>query len=184
MNKKAAVLALASIAFGSMALAAPTADAKIQAKEYANSFAHKESRAVINYSIVGDTAYFGITIESAGWAGIGFNPTGTKKDNADVVMWFFKGDELQYADMHISSPTGAPDIDVDMGGKDDILTFAGASDGKSQVIEFSRKLKTGDKTDQDIKKGVNMLILAVGGSKNFTTKHPRDARWMFDLELK
>ena len=182
---KKTLIAIAAVALASTALAAPKADGKIDAKEYDNSFKGKNVPVTVNYTIDGDTIYFGLECETTGWCGIGWNPTGSKKSGADMIMAFIDKGKVQFADLLQGRATGAPDLDTDEGGKDNILTKAAAQNGKTLVVEFSRKLDTGDKkTDVVIKKGENVFLLAIGDKPDFGDRHSRSQREEIKVTLK
>ena len=165
--------------------AAPKIDGKIVAKEYANTFKHTESGVTLNWQIVGDTISFGLESPSTGWTGMGFNPTGDKKDGADMYMFLFENNKLVARDDIMTKATGAPKLDTDEGGKNDILASSGTLNDKGMVLEFSRKLNTGDKTDQPILAGKsNKVLIAMGESPSFTKAHKRGERWELEIVLK
>jgi hypothetical protein len=180
------VLALGSLLPLSLAAGTtPKVDGKIDAKEYANVFKHAASGINVNYTIVGDTIYFGLESPSKGWTGLGFNPTGDKKEGADMYMFLFDSGKLMASDMVMLKTTGAPKPDTGEGGKDNILSSAGSSSDKGMVIEFNRKLDTKDKTDQPIMVGkVNKVLLAIGEDPSLTKAHKRGARWETEITFK
>jgi hypothetical protein len=163
----------------------PSINGKIVAGEYANTFKHAESGIVLNWSIVGNTIYFGIESSSKGWTGIGFNPIGDRKEGADMYQWFMENGKLSIRDAVMTKNKGFPRTDTDEGGKNDILASAGSETPNGTVAEFSRKLDTGDKTDQPILVGkVTKLLLAVGDTANFTKNHSPSTRWQLELIFK
>jgi hypothetical protein len=185
MKKILFTAALATLALAGSALAAPKIDGKIDSGEYANKFTGKDVKVTVNYTIDGDTIYFGVESETEGWTGLGWNPTGSKKDGADMLMWFFKGGKLTFADMKMERATGAPEMDDEAGGKESITDAKGTATGKKQVVEFSRKLDTGDaKADVAIKKGANVFLLAIGDDASFTNRHSRSDREEVKATLK
>jgi hypothetical protein len=185
-SKLLTVLAVASLLTLSLAAATtPKVDGKIDAKEYANLFKHAPSGINVNYTIVGDTIYFGLESAPNGWIGLGFNPTGDKKEGADMYMFLFDAGKLMASDMVMLKATGAPKPDTGEGGKDNILSSAGSSSDKGMVVEFNRKLDTKDKTDQPIMMGkVNKVLLAIGEDPSLTKSHKRGARWEAEITFK
>jgi hypothetical protein len=180
------VLAAGSLlTLGFAAATTPKVDGKIDAKEYANLYKHAASGINVNYTIVGDTIYFGLESPSKGWTGMGFNPTGDKKDGADMYMFLFEAGKFMANDMVMTKSTGAPKPDAGEGGKDNILSSAGSSSDKGMVIEWSRKLDTKDKTDQPIVVGkVNKVLLAIGEDPSLTKAHKRGTRWETEITFK
>lgn len=173
------------LTLGFAATTAPKVDGKIDAKEYANVFKHAASGINVNYTILGDTIYIGLESPSKGWTGIGFNPSGDKKDGADMYMFLFEAGKLMASDMVMLKATGAPKLDTAEGGKDSLLSSAGSSSDKGVVVEFNRKLDTKDKTDQPILVGkVNKVLLAVGEDPSLTKAHKRGARWEVEITFK
>lgn len=164
---------------------APTIDGKISAGEYANTFQHAASGITLNWSIVGNTIYFGIESPSKGWTGIGFNPSGNRKEGADMYQWFIDKGKLSIRDAVMTKSKGFPRTDTDEGGRNDILASAGTETPAGTIVEFSRKLDTGDTTDQPIQVGkTTKLLLAVGDVANFTKNHSPTTRWRVDLIFK
>jgi DOMON domain len=182
------IVALTATSLFTLSLAAgiaPKIDGKIDAKEYASVFKHAASGINVNYTIVGDTIYFGLESPSTGWTGMGFNPTGDKKDGADMYMFLFDAGKLMANDMVMLKSTGAPKPDAGEGGKDNILSSAGSSSDKGMIVEWSRKLDTKDKTDQPIMMGkVNKVLLAIGEDPSLTKAHKRGGRWEVEITFK
>ena len=183
--KKVFVAAIALAAGLSFAQGTPKVDGTIGAKEYANTYAHKDSGITLNWTIVGDTIYFGIESPATGWTGIGFNPTGSKKEGGDMYMFLFEGGKLVARDETMERATGAPKQDTEVGGKNDILAAAGTATAKGMVIEWSRKLDTKDKADEPILAGKsNKVLLAYADDASFTKAHKRGDRWEIEIVLK
>jgi len=81
-------------------------------------------------------------------------------------------------DLYQASAAGRPVSDEEAGGKNSILAVAVVRDGKSWTVEFTRKLKTGEKTDMEITPGKKfVLLLAVGPAQIWNVPHKRTARW-------
>lgn len=184
MNK-VLTLALALVASSAFAQTAPKVDGTIGAKEYANSAKEPKSGIVLNWSIVGDTIYFGFTAKADAWLGIGFNPTGDKKDGADMYMFAFDKGKVNAMDMTMTKPKGEPKMDDKEGCKDNILASGMSASGGNLTVEFSRKLNTGDKCDSVLEKGKSAKVLyATSDNTNTAKAHKKDARWEVDVVLK
>ena len=61
--------------------------------------------------------------------------------------------------------------DDQQGGKNDVTVFGGSKKDGVTIIEFERKLVTGDSKDKIIKTGDNKIIWAVGDAEAATGKH-------------
>lgn len=181
LGVRVTALAVFSLSTGVMA-AKPQIDGKVTDGEYQREYKHSASGIVINWTIVGDTIYFGIESPSAGWTGIGFSGEGPKKKGADLIMWSVENGKLTTADDYV--PTfPIPKADNTQGGKDDILQKAGVESKSGTVVEFARKLVTGDKYDIDIKAGSMKVLLAVGDQDSLTKAHKPNQRWEISLDF-
>jgi hypothetical protein len=76
---------------------------------------------------------------------------------------------------------GPHPADIDQGGRDSILSFAGKRSGDRVVFEFSRLLNTGDKFDKVIPaSGKLKLIFAYSSSLQFTANHSKAGSAVID----
>lgn len=183
--KKVLTIAFALIASSALAQTAPKVDGTIGAKEYANTYKDAKSGATINWTIVGDTIYFGVTAKATAWVGIGFNPTGDKKDGADMYLFAMDKGKVTAMDGFMAKPKGEPKWDDKEGCKNDILSSAMSASGGNLNVEFSRKLNTGDKCDSVLEKGkAAKVLLAVSDNPNTGKAHKKDARWEMEITLK
>jgi hypothetical protein len=166
----------ASVAFGQ---GRPAVDGKIGAKEYAKSFKHDASGITLSWTIAGDTIYVGAQAQAAGWLGIGFLPAKTKsKQGADQYIFTVEGGKPVVVDLYQAGAAGPPVPDDQNGGKTSILQSAVSREAKTLAVEFSRKLKTGEKTDMDIVPGKKFsLLLAVGAGEAWRSPHTGTTRW-------
>lgn len=180
--KKFLTIALALVA--SSALAAPKADGKIDAKEYANTYKDTKTGATFNWTIDGDTLYVGVTAKATGWVGVGFNPTGDKKDGADMYMFVMEKGKMIGMDGFMAKPKGEPKWDDREGCKNNLLTSGGALSGGNLTVEFSRKLDTGDKCDVVIKKGAeNTVLIAHSDNSNIKKAHKKEDEGRSESEI-
>ena len=168
-------------------LSAPTAfgqgrasvDGKIGAGEYAKSFRHEASGTTLYWSITGDTIQIGIRTQTEGWIGVGFLPEKTSsKHGADQYIFAVEGGKPIAFDLYQAAAVGPPVLDEDNGAKRSILQFAVVRDGNTLVVEFTRKMKTGERTDVDIVPGKNFsLLLALGAGESRRSPHKGTTRW-------
>lgn len=176
---------LALIASQALAQTAPKVDGTIGAKEYANSMKIKDSGITLYWQVNGDTISFGLTTPAKIWSGIGFNPTGDKKDGADMYMFIMDNGKLVAQDMTMTKPKGEPKLDTKEGCKSDILASAATQNASGMTIEFSRKLNTGDKCDSVLAAGKSAKVLfAVSDNPNVTKAHKKSDHWDMDIVLK
>jgi hypothetical protein len=173
------ILALALGVQGAPRPAAPTVDGRIGEREYARTLRHEASGMTLYWSIVGDTVYMGLRGDSDGWIGIGLMDEKTnRKAGADKYTFTMENGRLVAYDLFQVAPVGAPVRDEDRGGRNSVAAFAGSRSGRTWTVEFSRKLRTGDPTDVEIRAGRPViLILAVGPDMNWRRAHTVAARW-------
>ena len=165
-----------------LAQKAATIDGKVNAGEYAKTLKHEKSGVTLSWSIVGDTIYIAMQVESPGWIGIGMlAEKDDKKLGADSYIFTMDGGKFTAMDMTQIKRTGKPAEDTDEGGKNSILQSAGTYVNKVWTVEFSRKLKTGEATDMDITAGKKFfLMLAEGPEMSLKEEHKKSERWYIE----
>lgn len=170
------------LALGVVGAQAPKVDGKIASGEYAKTFKHERSGITLYWSIVGDTLYLALEGKSKGWIGIGFLAEKTdKKAGGDQYIFYMEGGKLVALDMYQTKRTGAPVADEREGGKNSILAAAATYENESWVVEFSRKLKTGEATDVEIVPGKKIIVmLAYAGKMDPKEEHKKTERWYLE----
>lgn len=181
MNRK---LATTFLLLG-MALSAVNAvdvDGKILTGEYAREESFDKGGFKLLWRIVGERIFMAIDSEAKGWVSIGFEPTKIMA-NSDMVFGFVEtSGSVKAVDAWSTGMFGPHPADVDQGGKDSILSFAGLRTGNRVVFEFSRDLVTGDKYDKPIPaKGALKIIWAYSQSMGFNAKHSRAGGATLDM---
>lgn len=155
------------------------ADGVISADEYPQIKTYGDFG--ISWSNDSDYIYIGMKAKTAGWVAVGFGPE-TLMKNADIVEGFVKDGTLTIADMFSTGEFGPHPPDTQLGGTDDILASAGKTANGDTVVEFKRKLDTGDKFDKPLVKGINKIIWAYANEPVLTLKH--SSRGPGEIELK
>lgn len=146
------------------------ADGVISDKEYSKKQVFGELEV---YSrIDGDVVRMALKAKTNGYVSIGFDPTDRMKD-ADMVMGYVKDGKAFVADMFSTGPTGPHPPDDQQGGRNDVTVFGGSKKDGVTILEFERKLVTGDSKDKEIKKGDNKIIWAIGDAEAFTGRHSK-----------
>jgi len=165
-----------------LAQRAPAIDGRVAAGEYAKTFKHDKSGMTISWSIVGDTLYMALQVDSPGWVGIAMMAEkDDKKKGADTYIFTMDGGKFTALDMIQVKRTGKPADDTEEGGKNSILQAAGTYAGKTWTVEFSRKLKTGDSNDMDITAGQKFIfMIAVGPEMSIKEEHKKSERWYIE----
>ena len=122
--------------------------------------------------IDGDKVRMALKAKTNGYVAIGFEPSQRMQD-ADIILGFVKDGKATIADMYSTGPTGPHPPDEQQGGKNDVSVFGGSNKDGVTIIEFERKLDTGDAKDKVIKAGDNKIIWAISEEAAFSGKHPK-----------
>lgn len=123
------------------------------------------------WTIDDEYLYMALKGDTTGWVSIGFDPLEWKK-YADVVIGYVDGDEVVVDDQHIIDIYGPHISDEDLGGNFDILEFGGLEREGQTVIEFKRRLDTGDEFDTVIKPDQDLSIVwSMSNSDDLQHKH-------------
>ena len=120
--------------------------------------------------IDGDMVRFALKAKTNGYVAIGFDPSERMKD-ADIILGFVKDGQAVLNDMYSTGVTGPHPPDDQQGGQNNVTVFGGSKKDGVTVIEFERKLVTGDSKDKVIKIGENKVIWAVGDAEAAAAKH-------------
>ena len=149
--------------------------------ETGGRIAHKIALSV-DKQIEGDTIYFGIIGNTIGWVAIGFEPTTSMKDADMVFAWVESNGTVVIYDAFSTGNFGPHPPDTDLGGTTNILAFNGSEISGKTIIEFSRRLMTGDQFDNDIpSSGTYNIIWAMGIEDNFGLQHNNRGSSTIDL---
>ena len=133
----------------------PTIDGKISGGEYRNLYYSNPINMSLYWSIVGDTLYIGLRAPATGWLAINFMAMMGGAIHGDTIIGYVApglfSDKLQLADQVAPEDGHFPHMnDTERGGADNILEKDGTQNDGVTIIEFSRKLNTGDANDTPI----------------------------------
>jgi DOMON domain len=145
-----------------------TADGIITPGEYASNQTYDDYQIYWNND--DSYVYIAMKAKTTGFVAVGIQPGFAMKD-ADIILGFVKDGQAQVFDMYSTGNFGPHPQDTELGGTDDILLSGGNEDGQYTTIEFKRALKTGDKYDNELVKGINKIIWAYGPNKDPSIKH-------------
>ncbi len=115
--------------------------------------------------------YMALKGKTSGWVSIGFEPSEWMKD-ADIIMGWVEDGHAVTMDEYSTGNYGPHVNDTDLGGSDDILVAGGSQDSGYTVLEFKRRMNTGDKFDKAFTPGQEVpIIWATADSINHDAKH-------------
>ena len=114
--------------------------------------------------------YIAMKAKTTGWVAMALSSGPAMKD-ADMVMGFVQDGTVTVIDEYSTGNFGPHRPDSELGGSDDILESAGSEEGGYTIIEFKRKLDTGDTYDNAFSQGENSILWAYGQDDQPEQKH-------------
>jgi hypothetical protein len=93
-----------------------------------------------------------------GWVSIGFEPSIAMNDS-DMIMGAVNGSDVTLLDEYCIGKYGPHLPDINFGGTEDILMARGKDDGNYTILEFKRKMNTGDRYDKAFTLGQKVPII-------------------------
>lgn len=124
----------------------------------------------VHWASEGENAYFALRAKTSGWVAIGFQ-SGSRMNQADMVLGLVSSDKAAVYDLYSTGDFGPHPADTELGGSNDVAEFGGKEAEGYTIIEFKRRLKTGDRYDYDLTKEVHKIIWAYGSSDSFLFAH-------------
>ena len=126
--------------------------------------------------------YVGMRAKTLGWIAVGFEPTDWMKD-ADIVLGYVQDGNVTVQDQYSTGNYGPHVPDVELGGTNDILEHGGLAENGYTVIEFKRKMDTGDRFDKAFVPGQAIpLIWGFSDSGSPEVRHVADGKGVMNLE--
>lgn len=126
--------------------------------------------------------YLAIEGDTTGWVAVGINPERGMK-GADFLFGYVENGEAKLWDAYGTAPTGPNHPpDEDLGGTNDIVTFAGVEMDGLTRFEIQIPLDSGDSYDQGLVPGRSYpLIIAIGDADDYNAYHRRYDRGTLTL---
>jgi hypothetical protein len=142
------------------------ADGVVGANEYANSMilfgtassGYSGGDLKISWKNDAQFLYMALAGNTLGWLSVGFEPEEWMK-NADMIVGSVDSGKAIVLDEFCTGNYGPHVQDTLLGGTDDILEYGGREQNGQTVIEFKRKMDTGDKFDKAFVPGQNVSII-------------------------
>jgi hypothetical protein len=162
------------------ALAAPAAgadpvvDGRIGEGEYPFRATLGGGAFTLRWAVAGEHAWFAMEGRTAGWVSVGFGAEGAMKGADVVIGWVGADGKAVVRDEFSSGAMGPHASDANQGGSDDVLASAGTEKDGVTVIEFKRKLDTGDRFDRPVPAaGELKVIWALGEADDPAKPHAK-----------
>jgi len=149
----------------------PKIDGKLSPNEYDHYINLSNGDFRMFWKIVGDEVYILMIGRTKGYVALGISPT-VKAGNADYIIGYVTDKGVKVLDYYAPEKHASHTADEKLGGKNNILEYAGTEDNEYTYIEFRRKLVTGDKYDKEFPKSGKLLIVwALGSSDDPSSMH-------------
>ncbi len=149
-------------------------DGVIESDEYTNQSVFGDGSYELSWSIEDDIIYIGMTAKTTGWVAIGFSPISLHKGSDIVSGWVDDNGTVNIIDCYFPDMYPPHPHDTSQNGTFDILSYNGSEQNGKTVIEFSRKLSTGDDLDNDILLNRSMEIMwSYGSTDIWNEKHEK-----------
>lgn len=147
------------------------ADGTITQNEYKNTKEFGNGRFTAYWSNDDEYLYMGLKGQTSGWISIGFEPTFAMQDS-DMVFGWVKSGTPTVLDIYSTGAFGPHPPDQELWGTNDLIEAGGREAGGFTIIEFKRKLNTGDKYDKSFTKAQNInIIWGLGSSDSLESPH-------------
>lgn len=158
------------------------ADGIVNEGEYSNNLGLSDGKVAIYWKNDDQNLNMALVGKTDGWVAIGFEPTVWMKDS-DIIVGMVIGEMAEVQDQYSTGNYGPHLPDEELGGTDDILQFSGREEGGYTVIEFSRKMDTGDIYDKAFESGQSAdIIWSMSDEDSFTVRHREEGKGKLTFE--
>jgi len=160
----------AATATNGPAQAKPTIDGSIGEGEYAHYLLDEVTGMALHWTLIGERLFMALSSPGHGWIAVGLDPDGPMMKGADILMGYVADGETVFEDHWADSPASHVN-DIDAGGSDDILSFAGSESENGTVIEFERAILSDDAFDKPVPHTETFVQLAYSEKDDWKTYH-------------
>lgn len=145
-------------------------DGVIGSDEYASSVSL--SGFTLRFWTDDEFLYMAIQAPTEGWVSVGFAASpDSGMEGADLIFGKVEAGATIMSDQFSTGKFGPHSPDNELGGTDDILESGGRETDGVTVVEFKRRLNTGDGSDLVFSPDSSSLIVAYGKSDDLTEQH-------------
>ena len=140
--------------------------------------------------------YIGMQATTTGWVALGIQLDLRSNKDIDMILGYVRGNEVTVYDLFsIEVGTDHPGLyprDRALGGSEDVTAFGGVEgaggtpDEEDEeiiytVIEFKRKLNTGDQYDQPLFEGANTIVWSYGPDDLRDSPYVEQGYWVIEI---
>ena len=149
-------------------------DGTIAEGEYGNRLSLAAGDYLLYWEVDQDTAHFGIQARTEGWVCLGIDPTQGMAEADMVFGWVEAGGSAGALDCYSTGLFGPHPPDEELGGQQNLLSFAADEQGGVTTFEFTRPRDSGDAYDKALSQdGEIKIIWAYSGSDDYRDLHSR-----------
>ena len=145
-----------------------------------------------NFTVGGDFSAFlrvdngslfvGMKAKTRGWVAVGFGGGPGMRKTDIIIAYVLPNGTVEISDSYSPGFAGPHNPDTTYGGVDNIISHGGGEEGDFTVVEFSRKLDTGDRYDFKIPtSGTFRVIWAYGTEDDFVSEHVKAGHFYVSL---
>jgi hypothetical protein len=147
-------------------------DGTITEGEYGDQLSFVAGGFLLYWELDRDTAHFGVQARTEGWVCLGIDPTQAMAEADMIFGWVEAGGSAGALDCYSTGLFGPHPPDEELGGRQDILSFAGSEQGGISTFEFSRPLDATDAYDKPLSRnGEITIIWAYSDSDDYLERH-------------
>lgn len=146
-------------------------DGAIAPGEYAHEYAAADIGMTVFWTVEGEDVRMAARSPGAGWIAVGWGGEGPIMQGFDIVIAYVDSAGPHVADNFANDAAGHV-ADAELGGTSDLLEAQVSESVDGTVLEFRRKLDTGDgEHDRAIDGGVTPAMLAFADVDDFMSYH-------------
>jgi len=128
-------------------------DGSVGGNEYKGSYHETTTGMTVYFEQDGTNMYIALESNSTGWLGIGFGPTNTGMDEANMLIGYVEDSSGTLVLNDEFGQGWAHPSDISLGGTDNIVSKAGTQNAGKTIIEFTFPLATSDAYDYNLAQG-------------------------------
>ncbi|MCX5974478.1 MAG: hypothetical protein NTU59_07415 [Coprothermobacterota bacterium] len=150
--------------------------------EYSSTATFDDGNLIVMWTIDGDTISIALVGKTEGWLALGIAPSGHMQDTDMLFGWVTPEGQAQVLDTYCTQQIGVHPADTGLGGTMDLFNLKGSQADGATIVEFQRKLETGDRFDHPIpRSGPLSIIWAYGSEDDINLKHTTRGYGTLDL---
>ena len=157
-------------------------DGVIRPGEYSSNFTVDGGHFAVFFRAENGTMFVGMKARTHGWLAVGFGGSAGMKETDIIIAYVLPNGTVGISDSYSSGFAGPHNPDEFYSGEHSIEAYGGKEDADFTVVEFSRKLDTGDPYDFRILLGEKFRVIwAYGTEDDFVSEHIKAGQFYVSL---